>query len=176
MKRLFTVLIAAVLILCLSFLPSPAPAEALPAESEPLITVEIGVIQHTEFGNIFLEPSIDEFNAMGFSCGDSLDLAFDNGVLLEDVPYLSGYYVPVGSLVLSAYPGYPHPSLARNFGTATWAEFGMNDHSRVTVTLNEKGKYIEVEELYSLAYSLDPAYYDSVYADTNFLELRGGLL
>ena len=33
-----------------------------------------------------------------------------------------------------------------------------------------------MEELYSLAYSLDPADYDSVYAYTNFRELRGGRL
>ena len=174
MKRLFTVLIAAALFLCASFPQAAVLAEALPAESDHLSTGEIGVLCNPEFGSTYLEPSIEEFNAMGFAYGDSLDFAFDNGILLEDVPYFSGYYVPVGHLVLSAYLGYPHPTLARNFGTATWAEFGLNDNSRVTVTLNEKGKYIQVEELYSLTYSLDPADYDSVYAYTNFRELRGG--
>ena len=101
-------------------------------------TGQIGVVKDEEFGNTYIEPSIDEFNELGFAFGDSVDIAFDNGQTYKDIPYYSGYYVPVGEMLLCGYPGYPHPVIARNYGSGTWEEFGMEDSSKVTVTLNQR--------------------------------------
>ena len=73
-------------------------------------TGEIGVVKDEEFNNIYLELSIDEFIDKGFTFGDSIDVAFDNGETIEDIPFLSGYYavipdIPTWSLpAISVYP------------------------------------------------------------------------
>lgn len=139
-------------------------------------TGEIGVIKNEEFNNIYLELSIDEFINKGFTFGDSVDVAFDNGKTIEDIPFLSGYYVPIGDLLACGYPGYPHVVIARNFGASTWEEFGMTNQSKVTVTLNEKGKYKDTEDLFSLKYSDKREDYDSDIEFANFREVTGGKL
>lgn len=144
--------------------------------AKKLTTGEIGVSHDEEFGNVYIEPTIDGFNGLGFAFGDSVDIAFDNGVSFKDVPYYSGYYVPVGELLLCGYPGYPHPVIARNYGSGTWEECGVTEASKVTVTLNEKGKYTDVQELYALQYSDERGDFDSDAVFANFREVRGGRL
>ncbi|MCR5041134.1 MAG: tyrosine-protein phosphatase [Clostridia bacterium] len=144
--------------------------------AEKATTGEISIVKDTEFGNIYIEPSIDGFNALGFDFGDSVDVRFDSGEELKDVPYYSGYYVPVGELLLCGYPGYPHPVLARNYGDPTWEEFGASESTRLTVTLNEKGKYLQVQELYALNYSDERNDFDSDVIFANFRSVKGGNL
>ena len=144
--------------------------------SKAVTTGPIGVVKDEEFGNVYIAPTIDEFNAMGFAFGDCVDVVFDNGVELKDVPYFSGYYVPVGEHLLCGYPGYPHPVISCNYGESTWEEFGVTDDTKVTVTLNKKAKFIATQELYSLAYSDDRNEFDSDQIFANFREVEGGQL
>ena len=137
-------------------------------------TGEIGVIKDEEFGNVYIDLTIDEFNELGFKFGDSVNVSFDNGKSFEDIPYYSGYYVPVGELLACGYQGYPHVVIARNYGDGTWAEFEMTDSSKVTVSLNEKGKYASNQELFALKYSDNREDYDSDIIFANFREVVGG--
>lgn len=139
-----------------------------------LSTGKIGVIRDEEFGNVYIDLTIDEFNALGFSFGDSVDVKFNNGKTYYDVPYYSGYYVQVGELLCCGYPGYPHVVIARNYGDPTWEEFEMNEKSKVKITLNEKGKYIDTQELFSLDYFDDREKYESDIMFANFRVLNGG--
>lgn len=141
---------------------------------KPVTTGEIGVVKDVEFNNIYIELTIAEFLDKGFAFGDSVNVAFDNGEVIEDIPFFSGYYVPMGELLACGYPGYPHVVIARNFGASTWEEYHLTDYSRVTVTLNEKGKYLDTEELFSLKYSDDRNDYDSDIEFANFREIIGG--
>ncbi len=142
----------------------------------PVTTGEIGVVRDEEFGNVYIDLTIEEFNNLGFAFGDSVNIVFDNGRIFEDVPYYSGYYVPVGELLACGYPGYPHVVIARNYGASTWEEFEMTDSSKVTVTLNTKGKYIDVQELYALSYSDNRDDFDSDEEFANFRAVKGGNL
>ena len=168
MKKLITLMLAVVL--CLSGIVGCCAA------GEQVTTGEIGVILNEEFGHIYIELTIDEFNALGFAFGDSVDVVFSNGKEIQDLPYFSGYFVPVGELVACGYPGYPHVVIARNFSGPTWDEFGMTDDTTVTITLNEKGKYLAVQELYSLEYSNIRESYPSDVAFANYREVKGGSL
>ncbi len=167
MKKALALLLCAALTLALF---------AACGKSGPVTTGEIGVVYDEEFGNIYIAPSIDGFNALGFAFGDSVDLSFSTGETLEDVPYYSGYYVPVGELLLCGYPGYPHPVVAYNYGDSTWEAFGMTDDATVTVTLREQGKYAATQELFSLQYSDERDDYDSDEIFANFREVAGGSL
>lgn len=141
-----------------------------------LVAGPFGVVRDEEFGNVYIDLTIDEFNDLGFAYGDSLDISFDNGKSFEDIPYYSGYYCPVGAMLVCAYPGYPHVVIARNYGASTWEEFEMTESSQVTVTLNERGKYLANQELFALKYSDNRADFDSDVIFANFREVTGGSL
>ncbi|MBQ3405419.1 MAG: tyrosine-protein phosphatase [Oscillospiraceae bacterium] len=141
-----------------------------------ITTGQIGVIKDEEFGHIYIDKTIDEFNGLGFVPGDSVDIAFDNGMSFEDIPYYTGYYVPVGELLVCAYPGYPHVVIARNYGDSVWEEFELTEGATVTVTLNEAGRYLDEQELFAMEYSDNRADYDSDEIFANFRELKGGRL
>ena len=172
-KKTVSVLAAAVLLVC-SFAGCGKKENV--DEVIPVTTGETGVVKDEEFGNVYIDLTIDEFNSKGFAFGDSVNISFDNGRVFEDVPYYSGYYVPVGELLACGYPGYPHVVIARNYGASTWEEFEMTDSSKVTVTLNEKGKYIDIQELYALSYSDDRNNFDSDEQFANFRAVKGGNL
>ncbi|MBO4933939.1 MAG: tyrosine-protein phosphatase [Clostridia bacterium] len=173
-KRIISLLIAAALMLSALALGGCGGSNEEPGEA--VTTGEIGVVRDEEFGNVYIDLTIDGFNALGFAFGDSVDIAFDNGKSYEDVPYYSGYYVPVGEMLACGYPGYPHVVIARNYGASTWEEFEMTESSKVTVTLRERGKYMAVQELYALDYSDLREEFDSDIMFANFREVVGGNL
>ena len=177
MKKSVSVVLALILIISvLAGCSKPAVQPETTESAAKITTGEIGVVKDEEFGNVYIELTIDEFNSLGFAFGDSVDISFDNGKKYSDIPYYSGYYVPVGEMLACGYPGYPHVVIARNYGESTWKEFEMTDSSKVTVTLNEKGKYIDIQELYALSYSDDRNDYDSDIEFANFRAVKGGEL
>lgn len=52
----------------------------------------------------------------------------------------------------------------------------MTDSSKVTVTLNEKGKYIDIQELYALSYLDERSDFDLDMKFANFRAVKGGNL
>ena len=169
--RAFSALLAAILLISLL-----AGCGAEPKPDATVTTGEVGVVKDEEFGSVYVDGTIEEFNALGFAFGDSVDISFDNGKHFEDVPYYSGYYAPVGSLLLCGYPGYPHVVVAYNYGESTWEGFGMTESSKVTVTLREAGKYRDVQESFALSYSDERADFDSDITFANFRAVKGGAL
>ena len=139
-------------------------------------TGDVGVMLDKNYGSVCVDMTIDEFNALGFSYGDSVDISFSNGKSFNDVPYYSGYYCPVDALLVCGYPGDPTVVIAREYGSSTWEEFELNDSSKVKITMNEKGKYLTTQEVFSLKYSDERADYDSDVIFGNFRELKGGKL
>lgn len=144
--------------------------------SDSLTTDELHVLCDHEFGALCLDITIEDFNNLGFTFGDSVDLVLDNGFTLEDIPYYSGYYVSVGDPLLCGYPGYPHVSVAYNYGDSMWEVSGADENTLAVVTLHEAGKYIETQELFQLIYADEQkeGEPDEVYA--NFREITGGSL
>ncbi|MCR5175034.1 MAG: tyrosine-protein phosphatase [Oscillospiraceae bacterium] len=139
-------------------------------------TGNVGVLKDTEFGNVYLDLTIDEFNQKGFAFGDSIDVTFSNGFKLEDIPYYSGYYVPVGAALAVGYPGYPHVMIARNYGGPMWEETKAEESTKAVATLREAGKYAPIQDLYSLSYSDLKEEYPSDVAFCNFRSFYGGEL
>ena len=144
--------------------------------AQTVTTGEIGVVQDDEYGGVFIALTIEEFNALGFDFGDSVNITFDNGTTLDDIPYYTGYYVPVDELLLCGYPDSPYVKLARNYGASTWEEFQLTKDSKVTVTMNEKAKYLSTQELNEVEYSDNREDFDSDIAFANFREVCGGKL
>ncbi len=111
------------------------------------------VMHEEKFGGIYFDSTIDAFNALGFSYGDSVDIEFSNGTSMKDLPYYNGYYVDIGDPLLVAYPGYPYIEAAINYGDDPWIGLGLDDSCTATITLKEKGKYLSVQNARDITYS-----------------------
>ena len=183
----FTALLLA-LLLCLSCFGcnKDKPTDG-PGKADPELTG--CAIQHElEFGGVYIEIKIDDFNNLGFKYGDSVRVEFSNGFKLEDVPYYNGYYVDAGSPLLIAYPGYDYIKAAINYGADLWEEGALyagkkedlflkaelDDHCTASVYLNEHGKYLDVQEARDIHYSDERSKFPSDVAFANFRNFHPG--
>ncbi len=160
-------------------------------EPEKLHTDELALQHETEFGGVYLKMTIDQFNALGFQYGDSVDVTFSNGYKLEDIPYYNGYYVDAGQPLLIAYPGYDYIKAAINYGEDLWERAGLlnltametlwlsarlDESSTGNVVLREAGKYKDIQEARDIHYSDDRSKYDSDIIFANFRTMNMGQL
>ncbi len=185
-KNILTLLAASLLAGCAS---EPGEEEKPGIEAYP--------IQHEqEFGGVYIEISIDDFNALGFTYGDSVDVTFSNGYELKDIPYYNGYYVAAGEPLLIAYPGYDYIKAAVNYGAdlwetanlqlmpgarqepreSLWLTSGVQEHDTASVKLNEKGKYLDIQEARDIAYTDIRTDYPSDEVFANFRPINMGSL
>ena len=58
------------------------------------------VTEIEKYGHAVTDIRIDDFLSGGFALGDTVDIVFDNGYEMKDVPFFNGYYVGNGEPVL----------------------------------------------------------------------------
>ena len=130
-----------------------------------------------EFGGAYIDISIPDFNKKGFTYGDSLNLSFSNNVIYNDIGYYSGYYVPAGQELVVAYPGYDYIKFCINYGDDVYTMNNFDNNTRVTITLNQQGKYKDIEETLSISYSDNVEDYpEGTTQFANFREMNVGNL
>ena len=139
-----------------------------------VLPVGVGVLHEEEFGGAYILLSIQEFNNMGFTCGDSLRIEFSNGYVLEDIPYYNGYYTANGEPLLVAYPGYPYIKAAINNSGDLFEAAGLREEDTATIALLERGKYEEIQAARDLHYSDVREDYESDAVFANFRSIRAG--
>ena len=144
------------------------------AGTEPLAARDLAVLHEEEFGGVYLDLTIEDFNALGFAYGDSVDLAFSNGYELKDVPYYNGYYTRNGDPLLVAYPGYPHIKAVVNDGDDLFVLAGLAQGDTAAVTLAEAGKYLEIQQARDIHYRDDREEFPSDEAFANFRAVTAG--
>jgi protein tyrosine/serine phosphatase len=144
MKKIFSLILA--LLLCFAALTSCCKAEKPELKSS-------AVTHETKFGGVYFDKTIEEFNALGFEYGDSVNIAFSNGKTLEDIPYYNGYYVDIGEAVLVAYPGYPYIDAMINYGDDLYLALELDETCTADITLCERGKYLAVQKARDIQYS-----------------------
>lgn len=145
-------------------------------QSDEPILKEYSIHRDDEFGGAYIDISIEDFNELGFKFGDSLDLTFSNNVTYKDIGYYSGYYVPAGQELVVGYPGYDYIKFCINYGDDVYTMNEFNKDTKVTITVNEEGKYIDIEETLSISYSDDPITYESIEEFANFREVKAGYI
>ena len=134
-------------------------------------------IQHEEeFGGVYIESTIEDFNALGFEYGDSVRVAFSNGYVLEDLPYYNGYYTVTGTPLLVAYPGYPFIKACINNGDDLWRIAGLRETDTAEITLEEAGKYCTIQEARDIHYTDERSDFDSDEVFANFRSVQVGAL
>ena len=192
------IIIATILLACmLLFSLAACNKQETPEKQETQETPEISKtpevsdlpIRHEmEFGGVYIEITIDDFNDLGFEFGDSVDITFTNGYTLEDIPYYNGYYVDAGETLLIGYPGYDYIKAAVNYGddlwdTAMlqaapkldlWQVSAVEEHDRASVKLHEKGKYADIQKARDISYEDERSKFPSDEVFANFRGIRMG--
>ena len=167
LKKLRAILLA---VLCCPSLAGFGPA---PAGKE--VSVETVVREDTKFGAATTGLSQEMMEAAGFQLGDSVDIAFENGYTLEDVPYFDGYYVKVGEPVLVAYPAKTFVFVTYN-NEGIWKKAGLTEGEKAKITLHEAGAYAALQEALSQSYAVVREDFPSEESFCNFRALSGGTL
>ena len=125
-----------------------------------------------EFGGVYLDMTIDDFNALGFEYGDSVTVTFSNGYELQDLPYYNGYYTVTGDPLLVAYPGYPYIKVCINNGDDLWKIAGLDENMTATVRLREAGRYADIQDARDIHYRDDRDEFPSDEVFANFRAVR----
>ena len=137
-------------------------------------TKGLAVIHEPEFGGVYLQMTIDDFNALGFVYGDSVRVSFSNGYTLDDLPYYNGYYTLTGSPLLIAYPGYDYIKAAVNNGDDLWVIAGLTESDTADVTLVQSGKYASIQNARNISYKDDRELFSSDEVFANFRNITAG--
>ncbi len=191
-KKSLALILALLMILC-SF-----AACQKGGKDEELAHIEgLELIHELEFGGIYLKMTIDEFNALGFEYGDSVDVEFSNGKSYTGIPYYNGYYVDPGEILLVAYPGYDYIKLCINCGNdiwdeidpvlllegslskpknSLWSEANIGNDTTASVKVNTKGTYKDIQNARDIHYSDDRSEFPSDEAFANFRAVNVGSL
>lgn len=132
-------------------------------------------IRHeTEYGGICISIPTNDFRAMGYDYGDSINVKFSNGYFLEDLPYYDGYYVPPEGFLLRGVAGKDYIKACINYGEDLWKIAGVCEKDTADICLNEKGKYLSVQEASNLNYSDNRSDYASDDIFANFRNIAPG--
>ena len=159
------------LVLCLIL--AAALFSACGKEKDPVLK-DCGILHETEFGGVYITKTIEEFNALGFAYGDSIDIHFSNGHSLEDIPYYNGFYTKTGEALLVAYPGYPYIRAGFNNGGDLYYVAGLTEDATATVVLRQKGRYLEIQEARDISYPDDWSAYGDDVVFANFRNVAVG--
>lgn len=134
-----------------------------------LSALKVPVEEEVIYKGVYIKKTIDEFNALGFEYGDSVNIVFSNGYELNDIPYYSGYYAKPGDPLLVAYPGYDYIDACICYGESMWKIANLKDGDIADIVLNEKAKYKDLNDLFRAHYTNNR---DDFSSDEEFANFR----
>ncbi|MBR2674540.1 MAG: tyrosine-protein phosphatase [Mogibacterium sp.] len=132
-----------------------------------------GTIQEIEkYGHVSSDIKIADFLAAGYEFGDVVTVTFDNGYT-ADMPFLDGYYVEKGDMLLRAYPGHETIAVCINYGKF-FEEASIVIGDRFTVSMKEKAGYLDEYLVRNLTRTNNREDYSSDEEFANFRKLKYG--
>ena len=155
---------------------APAFGEGAEAGPAPAAPVTAPVLHEAEFGGVYIGISIDDFNALGYQYGDSVDIAFSNGQTMENQPYYNGFYTVPGNTLLVGYPGYDYVKAAIDSGDDLWEVLGLEEGMTATVSLREAGAYLDIQNARNIRYEDERDLYESDEVFANFRAVEAGAI
>ena len=136
-------------------------------------TDELSLYEGRPFGNIMLKSNYSELIRLGFRPGDSVDVLFSSGKVLEDIPFLSACILPQGMMCLNAHESFDWLRIEKRFGSA-WDFCGMKGDETGRIILHDPQKYAFLYRVFSTEFSLERTDYPSDECFTNYRELSCG--
>ena len=144
------------------------------SKKEVLSVLKVPVKEEIVYKGVYIEKTIDEFNALGFEYGDSVNIMFSNGFVLNDIPYYNGYYTKPGESLLVAYPGYEYIDACICFGESMWARANLKNGDTADIILNEKAKYKDNQKFFNVQYTNNRDDFSSDEVFANFRSVNIG--
>lgn len=136
-------------------------------------TNELAICEGKPFGNIMMNATYQELIELGFVPGDSVNVFFSNGIVLEDIPFLSGGVLPEGAICLNAYPGFDWIRIEKRFGYV-WNACHMTGTETGRILLNKHGKYEILQDAFCMNFASSRELCSSDESFTNYRSLSGG--
>lgn len=133
-----------------------------------------GILHEEEFGGVYIDLTIEEFNALGFAYGDSVNVSFTNGYRLEGIPYYNGYYTQTGETLLVAYQGYPYIKVCVNNSGDLWEIAALSETDQAEISLAERGAYLDIQNARDIHYKDDRSLFASDAEFANFRSVKIG--
>ena len=149
------------------------PVFADTAASVPAVS-GLAVMHEEEFGGVYLDLTIEEFNSLGYAYGDSVTVRFSNGYELPGIPYYNGYYAQNGDALLVAYPGYPYIKACIQTGDDLWMLAGLKEDDMAEVILTARGEYLDIQTARDIHYEDDRNLFASDRVFANFRSITAG--
>ncbi len=140
--------------------------------SSKIETGDISIIHETKFNSCYINIQNEGMQEKGFAFGDSCNVYYSNGESLMDIPYFDGYYTRSDFPLICGYQGYPYVQITKNNTSDFWDAYKLDETYTVNVVLNEKGKYKNEQEAFSMHYSNDRGDFSSNEEFANFREIK----
>lgn len=166
MIRRTTIILLAVCLLCC----------ALTTGCKRIQTVDRAILHEEEFGGVYVDLTIEDFDLMGFQYGDAVDVVFSNGYALSGIPYYNGYYTQTGEPLVVAYPGYPHIKVCINNGDDLFTLAGLTESDTVTITRAGQGTFADIQDARDIHYRDERERFPSDAVFANFRSVKVGNL
>ena len=161
-KEKFVLLIAAVLLVLLS------------ACGKTASVLNSSIYHDLENGGIYIKQNIDDFTALGFNYGDSVEVTFSNGYKLDEIPFYNGFYAKVGEAMLIGYPGEENIKVCICFGDDLWDVSKVKETDTVSIKKKKSGKYLKEQKALNLEYTEERNDYNSDEEYANFRNVKVG--
>ena len=136
-------------------------------------TEDLSLYEGRPFGNIMLRSDYSELIRLGFRPGDSVDVHFGSGKVLEDIPFLNNCILPQGMMCLNAHESFDWIRVEKRFGSA-WDFCGLTGDETGKVILHEPQKYAFLYRIFNTEFSLERDDYPSDECFTNYREFSCG--
>lgn len=150
MVRNFGIRIAAGMVAVLVMMTGLSSLLKMDAAQAEAASVHAVVSDVDELGNAKL--SVDGDSLPGFEYGDAVALVFSNGYEIHDVPYYDDFYGELGQTMLVNYMG-GYRVAAQNGDFVSFS--GVKAEDSVEISLEEKEKYRDVYEAFSMPIILE---------------------
>ena len=177
MKRNLLLLIVLVLsFVCLFTACNKAHTDPATDPVNKVETLNRPIEHELEFGGVYIDLTIDQFNALGFSYGDSVDVSFSNGEKIFGIPYYNGYYTQNGQALVVAYPGYPFVKVCINNGNDLYVAYNLSENDTCSITLKQKAAFKDIQDARDIHYEDDRSKFTTDAEFANFRNISVGNL
>lgn len=143
------------------------------SQGKSIPAVETTIIEIEKYGHAVFDETIEDFLSKGYELGDTVDIVFSSGYVLEDIPFYNGYYVGNGEPMLRAYPGHTNIAACINYGKMNEVA-GVDVGDTAIISLSGKGAKLDEQTLNSLVYTDKRSDYGSDEIFANFREIDLG--
>ena len=119
------------------------PGQSLLISPEPEAALNTSVIEIDEFGDAVLEARQTDF-----SYGDSVSIVFSGGYSISEIPFYPDFFGKINDVIMCDY--YDDHLVIGGISFDFCEAENIKAGERVTITLDERGKYLDLFHAYNI--------------------------